>query len=68
VMTVIAYDGIEPAVAGDPHSALPDDDADFYYSESMKKPHGMHNNEHFKGVPLQAEGRRERRKVQHETH
>jgi hypothetical protein len=66
VMTVIAYDGVEPAVTDDSHSMLADDDPDFYYSESMKKPYGMYDNPHFKGTPLQAEGRRERRRAGHD--
>jgi FtsP/CotA-like multicopper oxidase with cupredoxin domain len=66
VMTVIAYDGVEPAVTDDSHSMLADDDPDFYYSESMKKPYGMYDNPKFKGTPLQAEGRRERRRAGHD--
>lgn len=67
-MTVIAYDGIEPVVPGDPHAALPDNDPDFYYGESMKKPYGMHNNENFKGTPLEVQPRRERRRAGHAEH
>ena len=68
-MTLIAYEGIKSPVADDPHSNLPNDDPDFYYSESMKLPYGLHNNEHFKGTPIQSEGRRERRRGgDHETH
>jgi len=67
-MTVIAYEGLSPVVTDDPHSSQPNDDPDFYYSASMKKPYGMHNNEHFAGVPLQTEGRRGRGREQHVTH
>lgn len=67
-MTVIAYEGIAPAVADDPHVGLPSNNPDFYYSESMKKPHGLHNNVHFKGTPLKGERRRERKRGAHETH
>jgi hypothetical protein len=59
-MTVIAYEGLTPAVEDDPHSKMADDDPDFYYSDSMKKPYGLYDNPHFKGTPLQAEGRRRR--------
>ncbi|KAF0191233.1 MAG: multicopper oxidase type 3 [Gammaproteobacteria bacterium] len=67
VMTMFVYDGIEPVVEGDPHGALPDNDPDFYFSESMKKPYGLHNNAHFAGVPLETKGRAERRRGGHET-
>ena len=33
---------------------------DFYMSESLKKPYGMHDIEAFKGIPLEREGRRRR--------
>ncbi len=68
VMTVIAYEGMMPVMSDDSHGMLPNDDPDFYYSESMKKPYGMYNNEHFAGAPLQTEGRRERRREQHDAH
>ncbi|MBI5451271.1 MAG: multicopper oxidase domain-containing protein [Gammaproteobacteria bacterium] len=68
-MTMIAYDGIKPVVEGDAHAGMADDDPDYYYSDSMKKSYGMHDNGHFKGTPLQNEGRRERKRAaDHDAH
>jgi FtsP/CotA-like multicopper oxidase with cupredoxin domain len=65
VMTAIVYDGIKPLFPDDPHAAPAEYDPDFYYSESMKKSYGMHDNVRFKGAPLQTEGRRERKRDSH---
>ncbi len=67
-MTLIAYEGIKSPVPDDAHNALPNDDPDFYFSASMKKPYGLHDNARFKGTPIQSEGRRERRGGSHDTH
>lgn len=57
-MTMFEYDGIEHVVAdGDHHAPNANADPDYYYSESMKKPHGLHNQDGFKGTPLQSERR-----------
>lgn len=68
VMTMFVYDGLAPVGSDDPHAALPNDDPDFYFSASMKKPYGLHNNTHFAGAPLDAGRRSERRRSGHETH
>lgn len=69
VMTMFVYDGFAPVDADDPHGALPDNDPDFYFSESMKKPYGIHNNAHFAGVPLETGGRGDRRRSRsHDAH
>jgi FtsP/CotA-like multicopper oxidase with cupredoxin domain len=52
MMTVIEYEGIP---TDDPWYVWKDKAfvADFYYEESLRKPHGMHDNQGFKGVAIE---------------
>ncbi len=60
-MTMYEYEGIEHVVAdGGHHAPDANADPDYYYGESMKKPYGLHNQDGFKGTPLQPERRRKK--------
>lgn len=58
VITVMEYDG----VPRDDWYAWKDKqyDPNFYYTESLKKPYGMHDHAGFKGTPVEQSRRRER--------
>lgn len=51
VMTLIEYDGI-PRDQSYYHWAHKEFVPDFYYEESLRKPHGIHTNPNFKGTPV----------------
>ena len=59
-ITVIEYDGIPV----DDWYVWKDKvyDADFFYSESAKKAHGLHNQQVFKGTPIEKQRKRRMRK------
>lgn len=51
VMTLIEYEGI-PRDQSYYHWAHKEFVPDFYYEQSLRKPHGIHTNPNFKGVPV----------------
>jgi len=51
IMTAIEYEGI-PRDQSYYHWAHKEFVPDFYYEESLKKPHGIYTNPNFKGVPV----------------
>src|SRR3546814_21002780 len=51
VMTVIEYEGI-PSDQAYYHWAHKEFVPDFYYEESLKKPHDIHTNPNFRGDPV----------------
>ncbi len=58
IVTVMEYDGI-PKEDWYAWKNV-DYDPDFYYTESLKKPYGMHNHDRFKGTPVEKKRRRGR--------
>ncbi len=58
-ITVIEYDEIERDADYAWNGV--DYDPNFFYSESLAKPHGMHNHDRFVGTPIAKKGRKHRR-------